>query len=54
MFGRFINRLTWREIVTLYVATPAAMKLHLPLFATGLGVLALLGWRRKRKAAAAA
>ena len=26
----------------------------LPLFATGLGVLGLLGWRRKRKAAAVA
>ena len=25
----------------------------LPLFATGLGALGLLGWRRKRKAAAA-
>src|SRR5262249_18316917 len=30
------------------VPLPAA----LPLFATGLGVLGLLGWRRKRKAAA--
>jgi hypothetical protein len=26
----------------------------LPLFATGLGVMGLLGWRRKRKATAAA
>jgi hypothetical protein len=31
----------------LYVPVPAT----LPLFATGLGVLGLLGWRRKRKAA---
>jgi hypothetical protein len=35
--------------------TPAAVPLPaaLPLFATGLGALGLLGWRRKRKAAAA-
>ena len=33
-------------------ATP--LPAALPLFATGLGVLALLGWRRKRKAAAKA
>jgi hypothetical protein len=32
------------------VPIPAA----LPLFATGLGALGLLGWRRKRKAALAA
>jgi len=31
--------------------TPLAAAL--PLFATGLGALGLLGWRRKRKAAAA-
>ena len=34
------------------VATP--LPAALPLFATGLGVLGLLGWRRKRKAQAAA
>ena len=33
-------------------ATP--LPAALPLFATGLGALGLLGWRRKRKAAAAA
>ena len=33
------------------MATP--LPAALPLFATGLGVLGLLGWRRKRKAAAA-
>jgi hypothetical protein len=39
------------DITTSSVVTtplPAA----LPLFATGLGALGLLGWRRKRKAAA--
>ena len=37
-------------------STPAETPLPaaLPLFATGLGALGLLGWRRKRKAAAAA
>ena len=29
---------------------PAPLPAALPLFATGLGVLGLLGWRRKRKA----
>jgi hypothetical protein len=36
---------------TLEVVTP--LPAALPLFATGLGALGLLGWRRKRKAAAA-
>ena len=36
--------------VTVAAPLPAA----LPLFATGLGALGLLGWRRKRKTAAAA
>jgi len=38
------------------VAPPAAVPLPfaLPLFATGLGVLGLLGWRRKRRSALAA
>jgi hypothetical protein len=30
--------------------TPAAVPLPAPLFATGIGALGLLGWRRKRKA----
>jgi len=42
----FVNSFTVTEVVPL----PAA----LPLFAGGLGALGLLGWRRKRKAAAAA
>jgi hypothetical protein len=36
------------------VTTPTPIPAALPLFAGGLGVLGLLGWRRKRKAAAAA
>jgi hypothetical protein len=40
---------SWTEEVAI-TPLPAA----LPLFATGLGALGLLGWRRKRKAAAAA
>jgi len=39
-------------LVTDAVATP--LPAALPLFATGLGVMGLLGWRRKRKAALAA
>jgi len=43
--------LTWGTSTgTVTTPLPAA----LPLFATGLGALGLLGWRRKRKAAAAA
>jgi hypothetical protein len=40
----------------LYVVSdvePAPLPAALPLFATGLGAIGLLGWRRKRKAAAA-
>jgi PEP-CTERM motif len=33
---------------------PVPLPAALPLFATGLGVLGLLGWRRKRRAALAA
>jgi hypothetical protein len=32
---------------------PVPLPAALPLFATGLGALALLGWRRKRKSQAA-
>jgi hypothetical protein len=34
-------------------AVPTPLPAALPLFATGLGALSLLGWRRKRKNAAA-
>jgi hypothetical protein len=34
-------------MAVLYIPVPATF----PLFATGLGVLGLLGWRRKRKGA---
>ena len=34
-------------------AVPTPLPAALPLFATGLGVMGLLGWRRKRKNAAA-
>jgi hypothetical protein len=36
------------------VTDPTPIPAALPLFATGLGALGLLGWRRKRKAQAAA
>ena len=35
----------------LYIPAPVPLPAALPLFATGLGVLGLLGWRRRRKAA---
>jgi hypothetical protein len=37
-----------------FLAAPTPLPAALPLFATGLGALGLLGWRRKRKAQAAA
>ena len=39
---------------TVNVTDPVPLPAALPLFATGLGALALLGWRSKRKAQAAA
>jgi hypothetical protein len=36
---------------TLDSVTPVPLPAALPLFATGLGAMGLLGWRRKRKAA---
>jgi hypothetical protein len=40
--------------IVLGAATTVPLPAALPLFATGIGALGLLGWRRKRKAAAAA
>jgi hypothetical protein len=47
---------TGLDLVTVSAATASATPLPaaLPLFASGLGALGLLGWRRKRKAQAAA
>ena len=39
--------------ITIREATATPLPAALPLFATGLGALGLLGWRRKRKAQAA-
>jgi hypothetical protein len=36
------------------ISAPVPLPAALPLFAAGLGVLGLLGWRRKRRAARAA
>ena len=37
--------------MTIVDPNPTPLPAALPLFATGLGALGLLGWRRKRKAA---
>ncbi len=42
------------QTFSLDIVTPTPLPAALPLFATGLGALGLLGWRRKRKAAALA
>ena len=47
-----ISFASWNNAIDSAVTTP--LPAALPLFATGLGVLGLLGWRRKRKAQAAA
>jgi len=40
-------------LITQGAAVPTPLPAALPFFATGLGALGLLGWRRKRKAHAA-
>ena len=55
MYYHFLGNYTYNEsfgatVTSLATPLPAA----LPLFATGLGALGLLGWRRKKKAAALA
>jgi hypothetical protein len=47
------NDVTWTT-TTFSQGTATPLPAALPLFATGLGALGLLGWRRKRKAVAAA
>jgi hypothetical protein len=47
------NQPSWDAVTDASVA-PTPVPATLPLFATGLGALGLLGWRRKRKAAIAA
>lgn len=51
----WITDATGHAVVIPFTATPPAatpIPAALPLFATGLGAMGLLGWRRKRKAAA--
>jgi hypothetical protein len=52
--GTYVWTLETNDTMTAY-SGPAATPLPsaLPLFASGLGALGLLGWRRKTKAAAA-
>ena len=45
------GRVTFIEVTS--DLTPTPLPAALPLFATGLGAMGLLGWRRKRKATAA-
>jgi hypothetical protein len=49
--AQLTNLATVSIVVTPVTTTP--LPAALPLFATGLGVMGLLGWRRKRKGAAA-
>ena len=49
----YTDRLVVREVDVIPLPPALPLPAALPLFATGLGALGLLGWRRKRKAAAA-
>ena len=57
-FNGTYTSISWTNPVSEYwygftVGTPTPLPAALPLFATGLGAMGLLGWRRKRKNAAA-
>ena len=50
-FGETVGQVTLPfTIATEEQLSPVPLPSALPLFATGLGALGLLGWRRKRKA----
>ena len=53
VFGEAFPGANLVEIATAAATTATPLPAALPLFATGLGALGLLGWRRKRKNAAA-
>jgi hypothetical protein len=53
-FGQFFDLSVGASYRFLGTISPTPLPAALPLFATGLGALGLLGWRRKRKAAAIA
>jgi hypothetical protein len=51
-FGVAVQAVTGDELLTSVSTQVVPLPGALPLFATGLGLMGLLGWRRKRKAAA--
>jgi len=53
-FGVAVQAVTGDELLTSVSTQVVPLPNALPLFATGLGLMGLLGWRRKRKAQAAA
>ena len=53
-FGVAVQAVTGDELLTSVSTQVVPLPGALPLFATGLGLMGLLGWRRKRKAQAAA
>ena len=50
--GGEVFRIYHREFIFIYTSRRGPTPAALPLFATGLGALGLLGWRRKRKLSA--